>query len=132
MTIATELPRAAYSREVLKPWGREFIFTPAELPYTGKILYVTGGHRLSLQIHDVKLESMTLLSGSAILQLEDETGALANIEMLSGVGYTIRPGRKHRLIAVSDAAVLEASTPEAGTTIRVEDDFGRPDEIRPI
>ncbi|MGE0600098.1 MAG: hypothetical protein AB7J35_09465 [Dehalococcoidia bacterium] len=81
-----------------------------------------------MQIHDLKLETMMLLSGAAVLQLEDDEGHLADINMIPGVGYTVQRGKKHRLVAISDAAVLEASTPEVGTTIRVEDDFGRPDE----
>ncbi len=128
-TATASPPGVSFSHEVMKPWGRELVFTPSNLPYTGKVLYVKGGHRLSLQIHDLKQESMMLLSGTAVLQLEDETGTLAEIEMVPGMGYVVQPGRKHRLIAISDVEVVEASTPEVGTTIRVEDDFGRPDEL---
>ena len=55
-------------------------------------------------------------------------GELWDIEMELGVGYTVAPGRKHRITAISDSMVLECSTPETGTTIRLEDDYGRPDE----
>jgi hypothetical protein len=47
-------------------------------------------------------------------------------------GYTIRPNRKHRLEGVEDAVVLEVSTPEIGTTFRVEDDYARPDETEEL
>lgn len=118
-----------YSRSVEKPWGHEFVFTSPDLPYTGKLLHVTGGCRLSLQWHDEKTETMTLLSGVASLTLENEHGDLEAILMEPGIGYTVLVGRKHRLAAVTDAVVLEASTPESGFTFRLSDDFGRPDEI---
>lgn len=118
-----------YSRRVEKPWGHELVFTSPDLPYTGKLLYVTGGCRLSLQWHDEKTETMTLLSGVASLALENDRGRLETIPMEPGIGYTVHIGRKHRLAAVTDAVVLEASTPESGFTFRISDDFGRPDEI---
>jgi len=118
-----------YSRRVEKPWGYEIVFTPPELPYTGKLLHVTGGRRLSLQWHDEKTETVTLLSGVASLTLENHRGDFEVIAMEPGVGYSVIVGRKHRLAAVTDAVVLEASTPECGFTFRISDDFGRPDEI---
>ncbi len=118
----------AFKRRVPKPWGHELIFTPTSLPYAGKVLHVAAGKRLSLQIHDVKTETLLLLSGSAWLLLEGDSGELWDIEMELGVGYTVAPGRKHRITAISDSMILECSTPETGTTIRLEDDYGRPDE----
>jgi hypothetical protein len=39
--------------------------------------------------------------------------------------------QRHRLCAApdQDATVFESSTPELGTTVRIEDDYSRPDEI---
>ncbi len=53
---------------------------------------------------------------------------LREIEMEPGKGYTIRPFQKHRLVALEDAEIVEASTPEVGTTYRLEDDYARPHE----
>ena len=117
-----------FSRRVPKPWGYELVFTPPGLPYAGKLLNVLGGRRLSLQVHDLKTETLTLLSGRANFILEGEDGVLAEFEMQPGIGYTVVPGRKHRLSAVTDSVVLEASTPEIGSTLRLEDDYRRPDE----
>ena len=127
--LAIEAPQVAFEKRVPKPWGHEVVFTPPDLPYVGKVLNVMAGRRLSLQIHDRKLETLTLCTGAALLLLESADGVMESIKMEFGVGYTVRPGRKHRLIAVTDAAVLEASTPEEGVTVRLEDDFGRPDEL---
>lgn len=118
----------AFSRRVPKPWGHEVILTPSALPYTGKLLNVLGGRRLSLQVHDLKTETLTLLSGVARLTLEDEHGDLAFFEMQPAIGYTVLAGRKHRIAAITDSVILEASTPQMGTTLRLEDDYDRPDE----
>jgi mannose-6-phosphate isomerase len=110
-----------------KPWGREILWAQTE-SYTGKILHLHAGKRLSLQYHDEKLESQCLLTGRAVLVLEDDDGILQEIEMEQGKGYTIAPFRRHRLVAITDADVLEVSTPEVGTSFRIQDDYGRRDE----
>jgi mannose-6-phosphate isomerase len=119
-----------YVRTVEKPWGREEVFTMASLPYVGKVIHVRAGCRLSLQIHERKTETMILLSGSADLMLGNECGELRKVPMEPSLGYTIRPGIQHRLWAITDVVVLEVSTPEVGVTLRLEDDYGRPDERR--
>jgi hypothetical protein len=91
-----------------------------------------AGRRLSLQVHDMKIETLSLISGRAVLTLEDEVGELVSTEMSCYVGYTIHPGRRHRLTAITDCEIAEASTPEVGTTFRLEDDYGRPDETEAL
>jgi len=115
-----------------KPWGKEVLLTPDGSPYVGKLMYINAGARLSLQYHDEKLETQCLVSGRAILWLEDDAGELAKIELEPAKGYTIPTNRKHRLEALEDAVVFEASTPEIGTTVRVEDDYDRPDETEEL
>ncbi len=115
------------SRRVEKPWGWEIVW--AETPYyVGKVLHIHAGKRLSLQYHDEKLETQLLLFGQALLLLEDERGRLQEIELEPGKGYTIRPFQRHRLIARSEVEIVEVSTPETGTTYRLEDDYHRPHE----
>lgn len=125
---ATSQEEAAFGLHVEKPWGFETLFTPPWLPYAGKLLNVRAGHRLSLQVHESKTETILLLSGSAVLWLEDALGEVEQVVMVRLQGYTICPGRKHRIAAVTDALLVEASSPEVGTTLRLEDDYGRPDE----
>jgi mannose-6-phosphate isomerase len=112
-----------------KPWGWETLWAETEF-YVGKILHINAGKRISLQYHDEKIESQCLLAGRAWLLIEDRTGALKQVEMEKGKGYTIRPFQRHRITAVEETQVLEVSTPESGTTFRVEDDYSRPHEIR--
>ncbi len=114
-------------RRVDKPWGWEVIWAETE-HYVGKVLHIEAGKRLSLQYHDEKTETQYLLNGQALLLLEDGQGALQEIPMEMGKGYTVYPWQRHRLVAISDADIIEVSTPETGTTFRVEDDYARPDE----
>lgn len=121
-------PRA---QRIDKPWGWEILW--AETPaYCAKILHIDAGKRISLQYHDQKLESQCLISGRCLLVIEDDSGALREIEMQRGEGYTIHPFQRHRLIAVTDCEIVEASTPETGTTYRIEDDYARPDETEAV
>ncbi len=117
-----------FQEVVPKPWGREVIFTPKNLQRTGKLLFINAGKRLSFQYHDQKEETLCLLNGQAKLWLEDASGKIQKIEMEPQKGYTVVPMQKHRLEAVTDCMVAEISSPEIGTTFRVEDDFNRPDE----
>ena len=110
---------------VPKPWGEEIIFTEKNLPYTGKIIKINANCRLSLQYHDQKTETLTLISGQAIISLNDH-----DQPMETNQGYTIMAGVKHRLTAITGCQIIEVSTPEAGTTFRLEDDYSRPNETK--
>ena len=121
-----------HQRRVDKPWGYEIVLSPPGAPYTSKLIYIQAGKRLSLQLHDTKVETQTLVGGSGVLVLEGADGQLYDVDMQVGVGYHVAVGQRHRLCASvdADATIFEASTPEAGITVRLEDDYGRPDEIR--
>jgi len=113
---------------ITKPWGKEIILTKTNLPYTAKILFITSGHRLSLQSHDQKIETLTLIKGRAEITLGSNQNSLSTKDMKPLVGYTISPNTIHRIKALTDCQIFEASTPEKGTTKRLEDDYNRPDE----
>ena len=117
-----------YIKRVEKPWGYELHWVPEGLPYMGKILHVNAGETLSLQVHDQKQESYFMMAGRAVLEWEDATGTMVTTEMESGKGYRTSIGQRHRIRGISDCDVVEASTPEAGTTWRLEDRYARPDE----
>lgn len=121
-----------FAKRVEKPWGYELIFTPEELPYTGKIMHLTAGTRQSLQIHDQKQETYYLGSGRAGVIIENEKGEMEEIEFEVGKGYTTMVGQKHRIYAITDCDVWEVSTKETGTTYRLEDDYHRPDETEEL
>jgi len=122
------------ARRIEKPWGYEILLSPPEAPYASKLIHVHAGKRLSLQLHDIKVETQTLVAGRGVLVLEGTDGELHEIDMQPGVGYHVAVGQRHRLCAAadSDATIFEASTPEVGVTLRLEDDYARPDETEAL
>lgn len=121
-----------YTRRVEKPWGYELHWVPDGKPYMGKILHISAGKRLSLQVHDQKQESWLLINGRAKVIWDDQNGKLVEIELESGKGFSCEVGRRHRLVGITDCDIIEVSTPEIGTTYRLEDDFKRPDETEEL
>lgn len=108
---------------VEKPWGYEIIF--ANTPkYVGKILFVKGGHKLSLQFHKQKDETVYLKSGKVTLEIHKSNSIVLH-KMKPGASVHIPPGTIHRIIAEEDSEVLEASTSELDDVVRLEDDYGR-------
>ena len=115
-----------YSRKIEKPWGYEIHFVPDGRPYMGKIIHINAGARLSLQKHDQKIESWYLKSGRAkVIWESEENGQLFETELEKGKGYSCEVGQRHRLAGITDCDVIEVSTPEIGTTYRLEDDYAR-------
>jgi mannose-6-phosphate isomerase-like protein (cupin superfamily) len=117
-----------FVKRVEKPWGYELHLVPETAPYMLKIEHINAGARLSLQVHDVKVESWTLMKGEAKVQWENNQGELTETILELGVGYSTQVGQKHRLIGVSECDIIEASLPEGSTTWRLEDDYNRPHE----
>jgi mannose-6-phosphate isomerase-like protein (cupin superfamily) len=115
-----------------KPWGREIILTTPDLPYTAKILEIKAGQRLSLQYHDQKTETLCLISGEANIIWGTDQNNLTTEKMIQKNGYTIVPNTIHRFEAITDCQIYEASTGEIGTTYRLQDDTGRPNETEEI
>lgn len=110
-------------KRVEKPWGHEIWWAHSE-HYVGKILHVKKGHRLSLQYHVEKDETIYLQSGSIVL-LVGEEGVLEERRMEPGEAQRIRPGIVHRMIALEDSDILEVSTPQVDDVVRIDDAYGR-------
>jgi mannose-6-phosphate isomerase len=117
-----------YVKRVEKPWGYELHWVREGVPYMGKLLHINAGARLSLQVHDRKQESWFVISGRAVVIWENVRGELVETALQPGRGYSTQVGQKHRLKGVTDTDIIEVSTPEAGTTWRLEDDYARPNE----
>lgn len=112
------------ARRVEKPWGHELIWAHTDR-YVGKILVIETGHRLSLQKHEIKDESILVLSGRLRLHLEDDEGVIQAQELGPGDHRHVATGRIHRYEAIERCELVEVSTPELGDVVRLEDDFGR-------
>ena len=112
-------------RHVPKPWGSETIWAANEL-YVGKILDISAGHRLSMQYHRVKDETVYLLSGTLKYWVRLEgSDELQDQRLEVGDAFRITPGTVHFMEAVTDCRVLEASTPHLDDLVRLEDAYGR-------
>ncbi|TXH27147.1 MAG: cupin domain-containing protein [Elusimicrobia bacterium] len=111
-------------RTVTKPWGHELIW--AETPrYVGKILHIKQGEQLSLQYHNRKDETIMVLAGRLRFEHAEGDAPLSAIELGPQQPFHIRPGLRHRMIALSDTDVVEVSTPELDDVVRLEDRYGR-------
>jgi mannose-6-phosphate isomerase-like protein (cupin superfamily) len=111
-------------RRVEKPWGYELIWAETQL-YVGKILHVRKGEALSLQMHREKDETLHLLSGEIRLVAGPSIEFLSEVYLRCGESFRIVPGTVHRIEALADSDVLEASTPQLDDLVRFEDRYGR-------
>jgi mannose-6-phosphate isomerase-like protein (cupin superfamily) len=109
-------------RVVEKPWGREEIWAETDR-YVGKYLHINPGHRLSLQYHKNKMETVSVLRGELVLETANGV-----IRILSpGDTFHVEPGTIHRFGAKDSEGVvlIEVSTPELDDVIRLSDDYLR-------
>lgn len=112
-------------RRVDKPWGYEIIWAHTD-HYVGKILHVEAGHALSVQYHEVKDETIYLLSGEMIYWVQlPGMEELRDMRLKTGESFRITPGTIHYMEAVTDCDVLEASTPHLDDVVRLKDRYGR-------
>ncbi len=119
-------------KRVEKPWGYEIWWARTER-YVGKLLHVNKGQSLSLQYHNVKDETIRILSGKLLFETKpkDAPGEMRKIEMKPGDSFHIAPLTLHRMTGLEDTDVLEVSTPELDDVVRLEDRYGRAGTSRP-
>jgi mannose-6-phosphate isomerase len=111
-------------QKVEKPWGYELIWAKTG-DYVGKVLHINQGHKLSLQYHRQKEETIYLQSGKMNLIIENDQGELTEVILSPGESHHIPVGKKHRMIALEDCDVFEVSTPQLDDVVRLEDGYGR-------
>lgn len=122
---------------IQKPWGHETILHENDM-YVVKGIYVKAGHRLSLQYHEKKTETIFMIYGGYI-DTNDIQERIDYIEEVDGreifmerrklskqEPVFIRPGVIHRIGAgKSDAMFVEVSTCQLKDVVRLKDDYGR-------
>jgi mannose-6-phosphate isomerase-like protein (cupin superfamily) len=109
-------------KRVPKPWGYELIFARTER-YVGKILHINRGESLSLQYHEIKEETLFVVTGELRLTIEVD-GDRRDLRLQSGEAFHIAadvPGWKRQRYE----DVAEVSTPELDDVIRPRRCFGR-------
>ncbi len=111
-------------RRVEKPWGYELIWADTS-EYVGKLLHIQAGEALSLQYHERKDETIYLLSGEMRFSAGSSEADLEDIDLRAGESFHVSTGTVHRMVAITDCDVLEASTPHLDDVVRLEDRYGR-------
>jgi len=117
-------PRVDYHLTVYKPWGSYTILEDDNF-YKVKRLTVLPGERLSYQMHYHRNEHWIVVSGTAIVVIDD-----AEKMLRSGESIYIRSGEKHRLINSGNLQleVIEVQNGEylgEDDIVRYEDDYIR-------
>jgi mannose-6-phosphate isomerase-like protein (cupin superfamily) len=111
-----------------KPWGYEDLFALADGQYVGKILFVRSGESLSLQFHRFKDETLAVQSGRILLEVGTSVEEMERHQLTPGQSVRIVPGTLHRITAIEDSCVLEASSAKMDwreDVVRLEDRYGR-------
>ena len=107
-----------------KPWGREEVIEINDR-YMMKKLTMWAGHRCSLQYHNIKQETIYVLSGQLRIYSGPSQDKLDSRVYGPGDAITLSPRVVHRMEAVEDSTYLEASTPEMDDVVRLQDDYKR-------
>lgn len=104
----TSIKQEQLDNLVPKLWGHEeWIVNNAQ--YCGKKLVFKQHHGCSLHYHKVKHETFYVLTGKLILELQ-EAGQQSLRIIEAGDIAQIKQYTQHRLIALTDAQVMEFST----------------------
>ena len=110
-------------RIIKKPWGYEELLSVTD-NYVMKRMVIDAGHRMSLQYHDIKEETVFVVSGCLIVETDHKSGT---VKLLPGSTYHVNPKEIHRFGAEVDGPVvlIECSTTELDDVVRLEDDYSR-------
>ena len=112
-------------RKIEKPWGWELIWAETD-KYAGKILFIEEGHRLSLQYHEEKEETVYVLSGTLEVVFGSKEDALSSRMLVEGESFHVKPNTIHRFCAPNgDVKLVEVSTTELDDVVRLSDDYKR-------
>lgn len=111
-----------------KPWGHEIIYAAVKGKYIGKLIHVSAGHALSLQYHQAKEETISVVSGTARIDHGLDAESLETVTLDEGATIHLPPPVLHRITAVTDLVFAESSTAGDGwnsDVVRLEDRYGR-------
>ena len=109
---------------IKKPWGQEEVIE-INSRYMMKKLTMLSGHRCSTQYHNIKQETIYVLSGKLKISFGSNLDNLQSKIFEGGETITIPPKLIHRMEALDDSVYLEASTPEMDDVVRLQDDYKR-------
>ena len=114
------------TRRVQKPWGREEIWAETQ-DYVAKRMYINPGHRMSLQYHEKKEETIMVLAGT--LRIWSSKDDEDFVDLRPGDCYHVNPNQIHRFGSPSEdeyaTVIMEVSTPFLNDVVRLHDDYSR-------
>jgi quercetin dioxygenase-like cupin family protein len=132
---------------VSKPWGHEKWIASGKpnFKYALKEIFIKKGTRSSLQFHELKEETNIVTKGTAALHYSDEKIDLEKFKLNKYIGeeleiiiksikikevhegsvFHVKPFFLHRVEALTDLTMIEASTIELDDVYRLQDDTKR-------
>ena len=119
VTISDDQPS-----EVIKPWGKEELIEYND-KYVVKKLFMKAGECCSLQYHELKRETIYVLSGKLKLYIGNSIDSLEERIMVANEYVNIEPYTIHRMEGIDDSTYLESSTNELWDVIRLDDKYKR-------
>lgn len=123
-----EILHLSQIKRVTKPWGFELWLSDAsDTPYALKLIYLKKGTKTSLQLHRKKSEHNFIFSGKIKLYYEDTNKKIKSVKLGGGRVIKILPNTIHRIEALTEVLLIEASSHELDDVIRLEDDTNRQD-----
>ena len=113
-------------KKIDKPWGHEKIWAETK-KYAAKFLNINPGHRLSLQYHEKKEETIFVLSGTLLIwECESDNKYLV---LGPGTAYHVEPKKIHRFGSpaeqIEPTVLIEVSTNDLDDVVRLADDYER-------
>jgi len=116
-----------------KPWGFELWLADGSVTdYALKIIFLKKGSQTSLQYHKKKAEHNCIFSGQVNFHYQDkETKENKKIVLSAGHVIYISPPNVHRIEALTDVLLIEASTNHLDDVVRIADDYHRDNTSTP-
>lgn len=107
-----------------KPWGYEELIECND-KYVVKKLFMKKDHACSIQYHELKTETILVVSGLLNIYIGNSLETLEKRLFRPGETVTIKPYTVHRMEAVDDCTYFETSTNELWDVVRLQDNYGR-------
>lgn len=114
-------------KKITKPWGFELWLSDAsDTPYALKIIYLKKNTKTSLQLHKKKSEHNFIFSGGIKLYYQDiKNKKIKTVKLAGGHLIKLLPNTIHRIEALTEVLMIEASSHHLDDVIRLEDDYFR-------
>jgi len=111
-------------KNIKKVWGSEELIEYND-HYVVKKLFMKKGECCSMQYHELKRETIYILSGKIKLYIGNDINNIIERIMLAHDTITIEPYTIHRMEGIEDSYYLESSTNELYDVIRLQDKYNR-------